>query len=157
MQQLPACADAFVWLRLYQCSLGPEVPAGADDPLSWTSRGTPRLLNYHAARAMFGRANEWLGANWSLHDLRHTAAYRMARDPLLPLCDVQWVLGHAHLSTTQLYLTPVPSEVITEVLAHHERRCAGGEPSREPAIGDGDVAGGYRAESLATIFGRHLP
>jgi hypothetical protein len=34
-----------------------------------------------------------------------TAAYRMARDPQLPLTDVQWVLGHAHLSTTQLYLT----------------------------------------------------
>jgi site-specific recombinase XerC len=30
----------------------------------------------------------------------------MARDPQLPLADVQWVLGHAHLSTTQLYLTP---------------------------------------------------
>ncbi|MGH3528397.1 MAG: tyrosine-type recombinase/integrase, partial [Pseudonocardiaceae bacterium] len=42
--------------------------------------------------------------NWSLHDLRHTAAYRMARDPEMPLTDVQWVLGHAHLSTTQRYL-----------------------------------------------------
>ncbi|MGH3590792.1 MAG: tyrosine-type recombinase/integrase, partial [Pseudonocardiaceae bacterium] len=41
---------------------------------------------------------------WSLHDLRHTAAYRMARDPEMPLTDVQWVLGHAHLSTTQRYL-----------------------------------------------------
>jgi hypothetical protein len=29
----------------------------------------------------------------------------MARDPQMPLTDVQWVLGHAHLSTTQLYLT----------------------------------------------------
>jgi integrase len=54
---------------------------------------------------MFGRAAAALGANWTLHDLRHTAAYRMARDPQLPLTDVQWVLGHAHLSTTQLYLT----------------------------------------------------
>ena len=31
----------------------------------------------------------------------HTAAYRMARDPQMPLTDVQWVLGHAHLSTRQ--------------------------------------------------------
>lgn len=92
VQQLPACADAFVWLRLYQCSLDPSVPTGADDPLWWTSRGPARPLNYHAARAMFTRANQGLGANWSLHDLRHTAAYRMARDPQLPLCDVQWVL-----------------------------------------------------------------
>jgi hypothetical protein len=26
---------------------------------------------------MFGRANAALGSNWSLHDLRHSAAYRM--------------------------------------------------------------------------------
>jgi integrase len=61
-------------------------------------------LRYDAARAMFNRANAVLGANWSLHDLRHTAAYRMARDPQVPLTDVQWVLGHARLSTTQRYL-----------------------------------------------------
>jgi hypothetical protein len=41
-----------------------------------------------------------------LHDLRHSAAARMVRDPQLTLTDVQWVLGHAHLSTTQIYLTP---------------------------------------------------
>jgi len=157
VQQLPACADAFVWLRLYQCSLDPAVPSGADDPLWWTSRGALRPLSYHAARAMFVRANEALGANWSLHDLRHTAAYRMARDPQLPLCDVQWVLGHAHLSTTQLYLTPAPSEVITEVLAHHQRRRAAEAPSCETAPETGDVGGGYRAESLATLFSRRFP
>jgi len=76
VQQLPACADAFVWLRLYQCSLDASVPAGADDPLWWTSRGPLRPLNYHAARAMFTRANQELGANWSVHDLRHFAARR---------------------------------------------------------------------------------
>lgn len=154
VQQLPACADAFIWLRLYQCSLDAAVPSGADDPLWWTMRGPLRPLTYYAARAMFTRANEALGANWSLHDLRHTAAYRMARDPQLPLCDVQWVLGHAHLSTTQLYLTPAPSEVITEVLAHHRRRGAAAAPSGEPAPGAGEGGGGYRAESLATLFSR---
>jgi integrase len=49
---------------------------------------------------MFKRVNAGLGANWTLHDLRHTAAYRMARDPKMPPTDVQWVLGHTHLSTT---------------------------------------------------------
>ena len=66
VQQLPACADAFVWLRLYQCSLDGAVPTGADDTLWWARRGTPRPLTYHAARAMFTRANQVLGANWSL-------------------------------------------------------------------------------------------
>ena len=100
MQQLPASPDAFVWLRLYQSGLDPAVPTGRDDPLWLTRRRPFRPLTYHAARAMFDRAVGALGANWTLHDLRHTAAYRMARDPLLPLTDVQWVLGHAHLSTT---------------------------------------------------------
>ena len=154
VQQLPACADAFVWLRLYQCALDAGVPSGADDPLWWASRGTPRPLTYHSARAMFTRANWGLGANWSLHDLRHTAAYRMARDPQLPLCDVQWVLGHAHLSTTQLYLTPAPNEVIAEVLAHHQRRLAAETRSVEPSPVGGDAGSGYRAESLATLFGK---
>lgn len=159
VQQLPASADAFVWLRLYQSSLDSSVPTGADDPVWWTGRGTPRPLTYHAARAMFTRANQALGANWSLHDLRHTAAYRMARDPQLPLCDVQWVLGHAHLSTTQLYLTPAPSEVITEVLAHHRRRQTEAAAGPSPAMaGEGERRGeAYRAESLAVLFSKQTP
>jgi len=152
VQQLPASADAFIWLRLYQVSLGAAVPAGADDPLWWTNRKPLRPLTYHAARAMFTRANQELGANWSLHDLRHTAAYRMARDPQMPLCDVQWVLGHVHLSTTQLYLTPAPTEAIAEVLAHHQRRLAA--PQAPPQPLDKEPGGGYRPESLATLFSK---
>jgi Phage integrase family len=105
LQPLPASPDAFVWLRLYQQQMHGLVPAGPDDPLWWTLRRPFRPLTYHAARAMFTRAGAALGGRWRLHDLRHTAAYRMARDPAMPLTDVQWVLGHAHLSTTQLYLT----------------------------------------------------
>ena len=104
LQALPAAPDAFVWLRLYQAQLAGLVPAGRDEPLWRTLRRPFRPLRYDAARAMFTRANAALGLNWSLHDLRHTAAYRMARDPQMPLTDVQWVMGHADLSTTQRYL-----------------------------------------------------
>jgi len=104
LQQLPASPDAFVWLRLYQAQMHGLVPTGADRPLWWTLRRPFRPLSYPAARAMFTRANTALGSNWSLHDLRHSAAYRMARDPQMTLTDVQWVLGHAQLSTTQVYL-----------------------------------------------------
>ena len=152
VQQLPASADAFVWLRLYQVSLAGRAPSGPDDPLWWTNRNPLRPLTYHAARAMFTRANHELGANWSLHDLRHTAAHRMARDPQMPLCDVQWVLGHVHLSTTQLYLTPAPAEVIAEVLAHHQRRLAAAQAPPQPVAPD--VGGGYRDESLAALFSK---
>ena len=147
LQQLPASPDAFVWLRLYQAEMNGLVPAGRDKPLWWTLRRPFRALTYHAARAMFARVNASIGANWSLHDLRHTAAYRMARDPDLPITDVQWVLGHAHLSTTQMYVSAPTDEVIASVLAHHARR---GVTSTEPAAG----SAGYRAESLDVLFGK---
>jgi integrase len=96
-------------------------------------------------RAMFSRAGALLGANWSLHDLRHTAAYRMARDKDMPLTDVQWILGHAQLTTTQIYTSAPLEETIASVLAHHARQSAA--PSL-PAGG----APEYRAESLDVLF-----
>lgn len=150
IQPLPASPDAFVWLRLYQQQTQDLVPAGPDDPLWWTLRRPFRPLNYHAARAMFVRTNELLGANWSLHDLRHTAAYRLARDPDMPITDVQWVLGHASLTTTQLYTTPTPADVIDAVLAHHRRRAEPQPPAAPPALR-------YRPESLDVLFGRRMP
>jgi integrase len=147
LQQLPAAPDAFVWLRLYQLEMAGLVPGGRDQPLWWTLRRPFRALTYDAARAMFARAGAALGANWSLHDLRHSAAYRMARDPAMPLTDIQWVLGHAHLSTTQQYLNPLAGDVITSVLAFHDRQ-------REPGPGTAPLAAGYRPESLTTLFGK---
>ncbi len=149
LQPLPASPDAFVWLRLYQAQIQGLVPVGRDQPLWWTVRRPFRPLSYHAAHRMFERANASLGANWTLHDLRHTAAYRMARDPAMPLTDVQWVLGHAQLSTTQIYLNPVPEEVIASVLAHHARRGAG--PASPPAGGASVPV--YRPETLNVLFG----
>ena len=95
--------DAFVWLRLYQAEMDgadpgrarpaavvDAAPAGAAADLS---RGAPDV------RAGVQQA----GSAATLHALRHTAAYRMADDPALPLTDVQAVLGHAQLTTTQIY------------------------------------------------------
>lgn len=148
MQQLPASPDAFVWLRLYQAQLHGLVVAGPDDPLWWTLRRPFRQLSYHAAYRMFGRANATLGANWSLHDLRHLAAYRMARDSDLPLADVQWILGHAQLTTTQLYLSAPTEDVIASVLAYHARRAEGPSPSPQPS-----ERLRYSEESLRILFG----
>jgi integrase len=88
IQALPASPDAFVWLRLYQQEVHGLVPARADDPLWWTLRRPFRPLAYNAARMMFDRANAAIGSGWSLHSLRHTAAYRLARDPGMPITDV---------------------------------------------------------------------
>jgi site-specific recombinase XerD len=144
LQMLPASADAFVWLRLYQHDLGDDVPAGLDDPLWWTLRRPYRPLSYDAARMMFGRAQQALGSNWSLHNLRHSAAYRMVNDPHMSLVDVQWVLGHAHLSTTEVYLTPNPGELVERLLAHHARQAEA--PPARPAPG-------YRPEVLQALLG----
>jgi site-specific recombinase XerC len=150
LQRLPGSPDAFVWLRLYEAEMHRLVPAGRDEPLWWTLRRPFRRLTYDAARAMFSRANAALGANWTLHDLRHSAAYRMARDPEVPLTDVQWILGHARLSTTQIYLNPLEADVVASILAHHARRAKG--PGQ--AQSDRPPAAGYRAESLQVLFGR---
>jgi integrase len=147
LQHLPASADAFVWLRLYQQEIRDLVPKGPEEPLWWTLRRPFGALTYDAARMVFTRANRMVGANWTLHDLRHSAAKRMVRDPHLTLADVQWVLGHAHLTTTEIYTAPTPDEVIAHVLAHHERQRT--KQARPPA----PPAPGYRPEVLAALFG----
>ncbi len=155
VEQVPASADAFVWLRLYQEQLrGGEVPLGRMQPLWWTLRRPRRPLNYHAAHRMFERANATLGSDWTLHDLRHSAARRMANDPHLSLVEVKEVLGgHAHLSTTEIYLTPDKDEVIASVLAHHARTADQREHPRAPSP---PPAPGYDPAALSVLFGRPL-
>jgi integrase len=149
LQQLPASADAFVWLRLYQAEMDGVLPRGGGQPLWWTLRRPFRPLTYHAVHRMFERAGAVAGTDATLHSLRHTAAYRMAEDPALPLTDVQFVLGHALLTTTQLYLTPRKEEVIRRVLAHH------GEQVRQAQVRARSAAApGYRPETLDVLFGR---
>ncbi|GFG83195.1 integrase [Mycobacterium paragordonae] len=133
IQQLPASPDAFVWLRLYQAELPDNLPHQKARPLWWTRRQPLRPLSYHAAHRMFERANAALGSDWTLHDLRHSAAQRMVRDEQLTLTDVQWVLGHAHLTTTERYLTPTTGEVIAGVLAHHAREAGKSDSPPPPA------------------------
>jgi integrase/recombinase XerD len=153
-QWLPAGPEALVWLRLYIADLG--VPLGPDDRLWQTLRrrdhgdGLKRHpLDYEALRAVFRRVNALLGANWSMHDLRHTAALRMSRDEALSLRDVQVILGHAHLSTTaDVYLVEEEAQVLARVsgyLARQEARKAA--PPPEP------VARGYEAGDLAILLG----
>jgi site-specific recombinase XerD len=147
-QELPASSDAFVWLRLYQLEMDGQIPRGKRQPLWWTSRLPARPLTYHAAHRMFERVNDRAGTAATLHSLRHTAAYRMAEDPRLPLTDVQLVLGHAQLSTTQIYLTPRQEDVVRRVLAHHDEQTRQAAARSRPA-----PAPGYRPESLDMLFG----
>jgi site-specific recombinase XerD len=148
IQELPASTDAFVWLRLYQLEMEGLIPSGRRQPLWWTRRRPVRPLSYHGAHRMFERVNDLVGSGATLHSLRHTAAYRMAEDPALPLTDIQFVLGHAQLTTTQIYLTPRKEDVIRRLLAHHaeQTRRAGVAVPPPPAPG-------YRPETLDVLFG----
>jgi site-specific recombinase XerD len=148
VQEVPASPDAFVWLRLYQAEMEGLIPRGALEPLWWTLRRPARPLGYHAVHRMFERVCERAGSAATLHALRHTAAYRMAEDPALPLTDVQYVLGHARLTTTQIYTTPRADEVIRRVLAHHAGQERQAAARRAPV-----PAAGYRAATLEVLFG----
>jgi integrase/recombinase XerD len=151
-QWLPASPEAFVWLRLYWNEVG---GIGPNDPL-WVTlrrrRQCPdselerRPLNYEALRAVLRRANERLGANWTMHDARHTCAIRMVRDERLSLRDVQTILGHAHLTTTQIYLEEDEHEVIMRVREHLG-------DSQERAARPATPAQGYQQADLDVLFG----
>jgi integrase len=93
LEPVPASPEAFRFLGRYLDQAG--VPRS--DDLVWRTRwGATRPLTYSALRRTLQRANEKLGTNWSLHDLRHTAASRMATDPAMTLPEVQTILRHAH-------------------------------------------------------------
>ena len=111
-------------------------------PVWRASRGRPRPLSYPAVRRMLQRANEMLGTNWSLHDIRHTTCARMAGDPAFTLPEIQAVMRHAQLSTTQRYMPPRMDELIDKLQAHYQR------PALAPV-----PAPGYDLADLATVFG----
>ena len=144
IQWLPASADAFVWLRLYEQQT--RRPDG--ERALWLTRRSPiRPLTYSAVRRVLQRANATLGTGWTLHDLRHTAAQRMVDDPGLSLTDVQWVLGHEHITTTQIYLRPREDEVVARVQSHLRGRTD--RPAQAMAVGSAD----YSAEVLELLLG----
>ncbi|WP_407791885.1 site-specific recombinase, putative xerD (plasmid) [Streptomyces sp. L7] len=136
---VPLSPEALTWLSRY---LDTFVDASRGS-LWKTVRGEPRPLTYSAARRVMQRANGRLGTNWTLHDLRHTAAMRMVSSGVLTLPEVQVVLGHADMRTTSIYTTPRIEEVIDKVHEHYARLAA--PPPR--------FASGYAAEDIAIVFG----
>ena len=150
-QWLPVSEPAMVWLRLYLAEVG---KIGPGDPVWVTVRRRQRQgtltrvpMTYEALRAVLRRANARLGTNWTMHDLRHTCALRMAADENVSLRDVQTILGHAHMETTaEIYLVEDERHTVEKVAAHLARLQ---EPKPDPA----PVATAYRSADLAVLFG----
>lgn len=140
---VPLSPEAMSWLATYLNHRG--LPATG--PLWTTRRGHPRALTYGAARRILQRANDHPGTNWTLHDLRHTAATRMVSSGALTLPEVQVVLGHQDLRTTSLYTTPRIEEVIDKLHEHYAR----------PAPPPRRFVPGYAEDDIALLFGESPP
>ena len=94
LQQLPASADAFVWLRLYQLEMDGMLPRGNGQPLWWTLRRPFRPLAYHAAHRMFergGAAGHGRDAAFAAGTLRPTGWPRILPCRSLT-CNWSWVM-----------------------------------------------------------------
>jgi site-specific recombinase XerC len=84
-------------------------------------------------------------SSWPIRWIR-TLLSTSSKDPSLPLADVQWILGHAHLTTTQIYLNPSVEEAVAGLRAHHARQARAAADPAPPAPG-------YDPRSLDVLFG----
>lgn len=140
-QWLPASPDAFVLLGRYRGTS----PLPDDEPVWRTLRGEPRALTYHAFRAALNRAQAGNGTHHTMHQFRHTAAHDFANNSDMSLPQVKHLLGHAFLTTTQIYTEPRDEEVL-QAAADHLRR------KKEPTITPKPSLG-YSDASLRNLFG----
>ena len=145
-QACPASPEAFAWLALYLGELAQEGRRpGAGEPLWWTRRHPLRPLTYTALRAVLNRINARIGADITLHDLRHTLCQRLIEDPGVSLVDVQQVMRHRWITTTSGYVRPRVDEVIARVQEHYRRP----KPIADPST----PGWTYDRDDLAEVFG----
>ncbi len=149
LQPVPASPEALRLLAAYFDERG--TPAG--DEVIWrTLRGKPQPLSYFAARRVLQRANDQLGTDWSLHDLRHTTIERMTADPNLTVEDVMTVTRHQHVASLDPYLRPRVEEVFDRLQQHYGTPRPAPRPT--PGYDDADfktVFGGGSAGGSATL------
>ena len=112
VQEVPASTDAFVWLRLYQAETEGLVPRGPP-PAAVVDAAQAVPAAELPCRAPDVRAGR-RGARVRRHVARAAAHGGLpdGRGPVAPMTDVQAVLGHARLTTTQIYTTPRQEDVI---------------------------------------------
>lgn len=139
LQPVPVSPEALRLLAVYFAERGTP----ATDEVIWcTLRGKPQPLSYFAARRVLQRANDQLGTDWTLHDLRHTTIERMTSDPNLTLQDVMTVTRHQHVSSLDPYLRPRVEEVFDRLQEHY----AAPRPAATPTPG-------YDSDDFRTVFG----
>ena len=106
-------------LGAYMKTSRPVLAAGKSSPLLFFGRGTRKLSRqrvWQVVRAASARA----GRNASPHMLRHSCATHMVENGA-DLRTVQTILGHADISTTQIYTHVAMDRLKTVYQRHHPR------------------------------------
>ncbi len=118
---VPVGEEALTWIRRYMDNARPEILAGRQaDALFVTSRGASmtRQAFWYLIRRYAGRAG--IDKGISPHTLRHAFATHLLNHGA-DLRVVQMLLGHADISTTQIY-THVARERLKQLHAKHHPR-----------------------------------
>ncbi len=138
-EPVPASPQGFLLLAAYLDQAGTP---DSGEPLWRTRHGAEKPLTYWAMRRILQRANTKLGTNWTLHDLRHTAAQRMANDPSLTLSEVRAIMRHTALATTGIYLNTRIEDLFDKLQEHYNR----------PRV-ERTFAVGYDPADIQAVFG----
>ncbi len=100
----PACVDALThYLRVRQAMT--NIPASDQDAL-FVSKRTGRRLSPRRVQQIVEASLQMAGLSgkgYSTHKLRHTAATLMYRSGEVDVLELKELLGHANVSTTQIY------------------------------------------------------
>jgi len=106
-------------LSAYLREARPALAAGKSSPLLFIARGAKKITRQRVWQ-MVGEASTGAGRHASPHMLRHSCATHMVENGA-DLRTVQTILGHADISTTQVY-THVALDRLKSVYARHHPR-----------------------------------
>ena len=106
-------------LTAYMKTSRPVLAAGKSSPLLFFGRGT-RKLSRQRIWQMVRAASSNAGRNASPHMLRHSCATHMVENGA-DLRTVQTILGHADISTTQIYTHVAMDRLKSVYQKHHPR------------------------------------
>jgi integrase/recombinase XerD len=116
---VPVGRSAQESLTRYFRDARPKLAAGKSSPFLFVARGAKKLTRQRVWQ-MVGIASSCAGRHASPHMLRHSCATHMVENGA-DLRTVQTILGHADISTTQIY-THVALDRLRSVYAKHHPR-----------------------------------
>ena len=131
-RMVPLGRSAMEALRAYLAEGRPALCRQRTSPYLFVARGA-RPLTRQRVWQMVGRASQSAGRHASPHMLRHSCATHMVENGA-DLRTVQTILGHADISTTQVY-THLAMDRLKSVYQRHHPRA---RKSRLPAKGDAE-------------------